>query len=117
MTQQEQEEEEEEEEEEQEEEGENVLSITYGFAVGKNYSYETHLTRLADKVGRQVQGRVHVAGFLQEVWVQKPGPLHHHVQRSPVDPLVQASFRAPKFLRTHPADSLDADFAVLGLET
>ncbi len=37
MTQQEQEEEEEEEEEqeEEEEEGENVLSITYGFAVGK----------------------------------------------------------------------------------
>ncbi len=37
MTQQEQQEEEEEEEqEEEEEEGENVLSITYGFAVGKN---------------------------------------------------------------------------------
>ncbi len=36
MTQQEQQEEEEEEEEEQEEEGENVLSITYGFAVGNN---------------------------------------------------------------------------------
>ncbi len=32
---------EEEEEEEEEEEGENVLSITYGFAVGKNtYIYD-----------------------------------------------------------------------------
>ncbi len=36
MTQQEHQQQEEEEEEQEEEEGENVLSITYGFAVGKN---------------------------------------------------------------------------------